>query len=59
LCPLHTGDQSYAGDDIALWEIHETFAAQVLCHIKGLEDKAFVREKAASRTRSVRSRVIA
>jgi acetyl-CoA C-acetyltransferase len=33
-------------DDIALWEIHEAFAAQVLCHIKGLEDKAFVREKA-------------
>ena len=33
-------------DDIALWEIHEAFAAQVLCHIKGLEDKTFVREKA-------------
>lgn len=33
-------------DDIALWEIHEAFAAQVLCHIKGLEDKAFVLEKA-------------
>jgi acetyl-CoA C-acetyltransferase len=33
-------------DDIALWEIHEAFAAQVLCHIKGLEDKAFVHEKA-------------
>ena len=33
-------------DDIALWEIHEAFAAQVACHIKGLEDKAFVREKA-------------
>ena len=32
--------------DIALWEIHEAFAAQVLCHIKGLEDRAFVREKA-------------
>jgi acetyl-CoA C-acetyltransferase len=35
-----------AFDDIALWEIHEAFSAQVLCHIKGLEDKAFVREKA-------------
>jgi acetyl-CoA C-acetyltransferase len=34
-------------DDIALWEIHEAFAAQVLCHITALEDKAFVREKAA------------
>jgi acetyl-CoA C-acetyltransferase len=33
-------------DDIALWEIHEAFSAQVLCHIKGLEDKTFVREKA-------------
>jgi len=33
-------------DDITLWEIHEAFSAQVLCHIKGLEDKDFVREKA-------------
>jgi acetyl-CoA C-acetyltransferase len=33
-------------DDIALWEIHEAFSAQVACHIKGLEDKNFVREKA-------------
>jgi acetyl-CoA C-acetyltransferase len=33
-------------NDIALWEIHEAFSAQVLCHIKGIEDKAFVREKA-------------
>jgi len=33
-------------DDVALWEIHEAFSAQVLCHIKGLEDKDFVREKA-------------
>ena len=24
-------------DDIALWEIHEAFSAQVLCHIKALE----------------------
>ena len=32
-------------DDIALWEIHEAFSAQVLCHIKGLEDKDFVRAK--------------
>jgi acetyl-CoA C-acetyltransferase len=32
-------------DDIALWEIHEAFSAQVLCHIKGLEDKAFIKEK--------------
>jgi len=33
-------------DDIALWEIHEAFAAQLLCHIKALEDKDFVRAKA-------------
>jgi acetyl-CoA C-acetyltransferase len=33
-------------DDIALWEIHEAFAAQVLCNIKGLEDREFVRKKA-------------
>jgi acetyl-CoA C-acetyltransferase len=33
-------------DDIALWEIHKAFSAQVLCHIKGLEDRDFVREKA-------------
>jgi acetyl-CoA C-acetyltransferase len=29
-----------------LREIHEAFSAQVLCHIKGLEDKDFVRDKA-------------
>src|SRR6202049_2047801 len=33
-------------DDIALWEIHEAFSAQVLCQIKALEDQNFVREKA-------------
>ena len=32
--------------DIALWEIHEAFAAQVLCNIAGLEDAQYVREKA-------------
>src|SRR6516164_5127737 len=31
---------------IALWEIHEAFSAQVACHIKALEDKKYVREKA-------------
>jgi acetyl-CoA C-acetyltransferase len=29
-----------------LWEIHEAFSAQVLCHFKALEDESFVREKA-------------
>jgi len=32
--------------DVDLWEIHEAFAAQVECHIRALEDPAFVREKA-------------
>jgi acetyl-CoA C-acetyltransferase len=32
--------------DIALWEIHEAFSAQVACHIEGLEDRDFVRAKA-------------
>jgi acetyl-CoA C-acetyltransferase len=33
-------------EDVALWEIHEAFAAQVLCNIAGLEDAEYVREKA-------------
>jgi acetyl-CoA C-acetyltransferase len=32
-------------DDIALWEIHEAFAAQVLAHITLLEDRSFLRER--------------
>lgn len=32
-------------DDVALWEIHEAFTAQVLFHIKALEDESFLREK--------------
>ena len=32
--------------DIDLWELHEAFSAQVLFHIKALEDRAFVRDKA-------------
>jgi len=32
-------------EDIALWEIHEAFAAQVLFHFKALEDKAVLRDK--------------
>jgi acetyl-CoA C-acetyltransferase len=32
--------------DVDLWEIHEAFSAQVLFHIKALEDRAFVRDKA-------------
>jgi acetyl-CoA C-acetyltransferase len=33
-------------DDVALWELHEAFAAQVLCNIAGLEDADYVRAKA-------------
>ena len=32
--------------DVALWELHEAFAAQVLCNIAGLEDADYVRAKA-------------
>ncbi len=32
--------------DIDIWEIHEAFAAQVLFHIKALEDRDFLRTKA-------------
>ncbi len=31
--------------DIDLWEIHEAFAAQVLCNVAALENEAFLREK--------------
>ena len=31
--------------DIDLWEIHEAFAAQVLAHVKALEDVDFLRNK--------------
>lgn len=33
-------------NDIDLWEIHEAFAAQVLCNIAALESESFLREKA-------------
>ena len=32
--------------DIDLWEIHEAFAAQVLCNVAALESEDFLREKA-------------
>jgi acetyl-CoA C-acetyltransferase len=32
--------------DVALWEIHEAFAAQVLCNVAALENASFRREKA-------------
>ena len=33
-------------ESIDLWEIHEAFAAQVLCNVAAIESEAFVREKA-------------
>ena len=33
-------------EEIDLWEIHEAFAAQVLCTIEALQDRAWVRERA-------------
>jgi acetyl-CoA C-acetyltransferase len=32
-------------DDIALWEIHEAFAAQVLANVAALEDKDWIKRK--------------
>ena len=32
-------------NDIDLWEIHEAFAAQVLCNVAALESEIFLREK--------------
>ena len=32
--------------DVALWEIHEAFAAQVGAHLKALEDPKFLKDKA-------------
>ena len=32
-------------DSIALWEIHEAFSAQVLCHVAALEDKTWLRDR--------------
>ena len=33
-------------DGVALWEIHEAFSAQVLCHLAALEDQAWLMERA-------------
>jgi acetyl-CoA C-acetyltransferase len=38
--------QNMRYEDVALWEIHEAFSAQVLFHIKALEDKTFLRDRA-------------
>jgi acetyl-CoA C-acetyltransferase len=33
-------------DDVALWEVHEAFAAQVLCTLAALEDDDWIRDRA-------------
>jgi acetyl-CoA C-acetyltransferase len=33
-------------DGIALWEIHEAFSAQVLCHVAAMEDKTWLTTRA-------------
>jgi acetyl-CoA C-acetyltransferase len=33
-------------DSIALWEIHEAFSAQVLCHVAAMEDKTWLTARA-------------
>lgn len=33
--------------DVGLWEIHEAFSAQVLFHIKAMEDRAFLKDRAS------------
>ena len=38
-------------DAIDLWEIHEAFAAQVLCNVAALESESFVRDKAGVHAR--------
>jgi len=41
---LHRHDLSY--DDVDLWEIHEAFAAQVLCTVKALESPDWLSDRA-------------
>jgi len=43
--PRMLARQGLRYEDVALWEIHEAFAAQVLCNVKALEDERYVSEK--------------
>jgi Thiolase, N-terminal domain/Thiolase, C-terminal domain len=40
-------------EDIALWEIHEAFAAQVLANVAALEDRAWIKNRHCARLRCV------
>jgi acetyl-CoA C-acetyltransferase len=44
--PRMLARNSLAYADVALWEIHEAFAAQVLCNLAALESASFRRDKA-------------
>jgi acetyl-CoA acetyltransferase len=41
---------------IDLWEIHEAFAAQVLCNVAALESESFLRDKVGVTRRSASCR---
>ncbi len=43
--PRMLARQNLRYEDVALWEIHEAFAAQVLAHITLLEDRGFLRDR--------------
>jgi acetyl-CoA C-acetyltransferase len=43
--PRMLARQGLRYEDVALWEIHEAFAAQVLCNVKALEDGEYIAEK--------------
>lgn len=43
--PRMLARQNLRYEDIALWEIHEAFAAQVLAHIALLDNRTFLRER--------------
>ncbi len=42
--PRMLARQGLRYEDVALWEISEAFAAQVLCNVKALEDEPYVSE---------------
>ena len=49
--PRLLGRHGLTLDAIDLWEIHEAFAAQVLCNVAALESESFLREKAKTEAR--------
>ena len=50
IIPRLLARQGLVYDDIALWEIHEAFSAQVLFHMKALEDPVFLKERVGVET---------